>query len=73
MSANLLLENLGTQLVASQVKRSQLLMKYDPSYPLVKQADQEIAVTQEAIANAENTATISAAALVAALCCDEVG
>lgn len=53
MSANLLLENLGTQLLAAQVKRSQLLMKYDPNYPLVKEVDQEIAETQEAITNAE--------------------
>ena len=53
MSANLLLENLGTQLLAAQVKRSQLLMKYDPNYPLVKEVDQEIAETQDAITNAE--------------------
>ena len=53
ISANLLLENLGAQLLASQIKRSQLLMKYDPNYPLVKQVDQEISVTQDAIASAE--------------------
>jgi uncharacterized protein involved in exopolysaccharide biosynthesis len=53
-AANLLLENLQATLLASQVKRSQLLMKYDPSYPLVKEADQEIAETQQAITNAEN-------------------
>jgi uncharacterized protein involved in exopolysaccharide biosynthesis len=53
MAANLLLENLNTALLNSQVKRSQLLMKYDPDYPLVKEAEQEIAETQEAIASAE--------------------
>ena len=30
-------------------------MKYDPSYPLVQEADQEIAATQAAIADAEKT------------------
>jgi uncharacterized protein involved in exopolysaccharide biosynthesis len=53
MAANLLMENLHATLLASQLNRSQLLMKYDASYPLVKEADQEIAQTQEAIANAE--------------------
>lgn len=53
IAANLLMENLQATLLASQLKRSQLLMKYDTNYPLVKEADQEIAQTQEAIANAE--------------------
>jgi uncharacterized protein involved in exopolysaccharide biosynthesis len=53
LAANLLLENLHATLLATQVKKSELLMKYDPSYPLVKEADEEIAETQEAIANAE--------------------
>jgi uncharacterized protein involved in exopolysaccharide biosynthesis len=53
IAANLLLENLQATLLASQLKRSQLLMKYDANYPLVKEADQEIAQTQEAISNAE--------------------
>jgi uncharacterized protein involved in exopolysaccharide biosynthesis len=52
-AANLLMENLQATLLAGQIKRSQLLMKYDPSYPLVKEADEEIAETKEAIANAE--------------------
>ncbi len=52
-AANLLLENLNATLLAGQLKRSELLMKYDPNYPLVKEADQEIAETKEAIANAE--------------------
>ena len=60
MSANLLLENLGASLLAAQVKRSQLLMKYDPEYPLVKEADAEIAENQAAIADAEKSKYINA-------------
>ncbi len=59
-SANLLLENLNATLLAGQIKRSQLLMKYDPDFPLVKEADQEIAETKEAIANAEKSKYINA-------------
>ncbi len=52
---NLLMQNLQANLLAAQIKRSELLVKYDPSYPLVKEADEEIAQTQAAIANAENS------------------
>ena len=52
-SSYLLMQNLQTDLLAAQVKRTQLLLKYDPNYPLVKEVDQEIAVTQEAIAKAD--------------------
>jgi uncharacterized protein involved in exopolysaccharide biosynthesis len=48
-AANFLLEQLQSSLLASQIKRIQLLTKYDPSYPLVKEADAEIAKTEEAI------------------------
>lgn len=51
----ILLQQLGSDLVAAQLKRTQLLVKYDPSYPLVHEADQEIAVTQAAIAEAQKT------------------
>jgi uncharacterized protein involved in exopolysaccharide biosynthesis len=54
-SANLLLEQLGSALLIAQDRRSQLLVKYEPSYPLVKEADQEIAETQRAIAAAEQS------------------
>lgn len=54
-SANLLLQNLGTSLLAAETKRTQLLLKYDPSYPLVKEADQEVAEAKAAIAEAEKT------------------
>jgi uncharacterized protein involved in exopolysaccharide biosynthesis len=49
-----LLENLQASLLAAQVKRSQLLAKFEPTYPLVIEVNQEIAETQEAIKNAEN-------------------
>ena len=60
VAANLLLENLNATLLAGQIKRSQLLMKYDPNFPLVKEADQEIAETQAAIANAEKAKYVNA-------------
>jgi len=53
LAANTLLEQLHTSLLASQLKRTQLLMKYEPSYPLVKEVDEEIAETNQAIADAE--------------------
>jgi uncharacterized protein involved in exopolysaccharide biosynthesis len=52
-AANNLLQNLEASLLASEVKRTQLLVKYDESYPLVREADQEIAQTQAAIAQAK--------------------
>jgi uncharacterized protein involved in exopolysaccharide biosynthesis len=54
-SADLLLQQLQGSLLAAQVSRSQLVMKYDPSYPLVQQADQQIMQTQAAIEEAEKT------------------
>jgi uncharacterized protein involved in exopolysaccharide biosynthesis len=52
-SSNVLLQNLQATLLETEVKRTQLLMKYDPSYPLVREIDQEIAQTKEAINKAE--------------------
>ena len=49
----LLMQNLQTDLLAAQIKRSQLTMKYDASYPLVKEIDEEIAETKDAIAKAD--------------------
>ncbi len=54
-AANLLLQNLGTSLLAAETKRTQLLLKYDPGYPLVQEADQEIAQAKAAIAEAQKT------------------
>ena len=51
----ILLEQLGTALLAAETKRTQLLLKYDATYPLVKESDQEIAQAKAAIAEAQNT------------------
>src|SRR5215472_16768512 len=59
ISANLLLDQLHSTLLASQLKRTQLLMKYDPSHPLVKEVEQEIAETKDAIADAEQAKYIN--------------
>jgi uncharacterized protein involved in exopolysaccharide biosynthesis len=53
--ANLLLQELQANLLAAQIKRTQLALKYDASYPLVQEANQEIAQTQAAIAEAKGT------------------
>ena len=59
-AANLLLQNLGTSLLAAETKRTQLLLKYDPSYPLVQEADQEVAQAKAAIAEAEKAPYVNA-------------
>jgi uncharacterized protein involved in exopolysaccharide biosynthesis len=48
-----LIDDLNTALLAAQTKRTQLALKYDESYPLVREADQEIAQAKTAIAQAE--------------------
>lgn len=53
--ADKLLEDLNASLLAAQTKRMQLALKYDPAYPLVREADEEIAQTKAAIAAAEKT------------------
>jgi uncharacterized protein involved in exopolysaccharide biosynthesis len=53
-ASNLLLQQLQGDLLAAQVKQTQLLSKYDPSYPLVREVDQEITETQAAIAKAQD-------------------
>jgi len=58
-AANLLLQNLGTSLLAAETKRTQLLLKYDPIYPLVQEADQEVALAKAAIAEAEKAPYIN--------------
>jgi uncharacterized protein involved in exopolysaccharide biosynthesis len=54
-AADVLLQGLQASLLASQLKRTQLAMKYDESYPLVVEADQEIAQTKAMIAEAQKT------------------
>jgi uncharacterized protein involved in exopolysaccharide biosynthesis len=51
----LLLQNLQSNLLAAQVKRTQLLLKYEPTYPLVRETDQEITQTQQAINEAQKS------------------
>jgi uncharacterized protein involved in exopolysaccharide biosynthesis len=48
------LQQLEASLLAAQVKRRELLTKYEPTYPLVVQADEEIASTQKAIEKAKS-------------------
>ena len=50
-----LLDQLNANLLASQNKRTELLTRYDPNYPLVQDVDQQIAQTQAAIAAAQKT------------------
>jgi len=51
-AANTLLQNLEASLLESQLKRTQLVAKFNDSYPLVREADEEISQTQAAIAQA---------------------
>ena len=46
-----LIADLKTSLVQLELQRTQLLVKYDPNYPLVKSIDTQIAQTQQAIAD----------------------
>jgi len=52
-AANSLMQNLQATLLEDEVKRTELLTKFEPTYPLVRQMDQEIAETKNAIAKAE--------------------
>jgi uncharacterized protein involved in exopolysaccharide biosynthesis len=54
-SADTLLQQLDGNLLSARIKRTQLLLKYEPSYPLVQEADREIAQTEAAIAEAQKT------------------
>jgi uncharacterized protein involved in exopolysaccharide biosynthesis len=48
-----LLADLNSALLAAMTKRTQLLMKYNDAYPLVREADQEVADAKAALAHAE--------------------
>lgn len=56
-----LLANLEPALVAAETKRAQLALKYDPNYPLVLEADQEVATAKAAVAAAEKTKYVTEA------------
>jgi uncharacterized protein involved in exopolysaccharide biosynthesis len=47
------LQSLKTTLMSLQLKRTELLTKYQPSYPLVQEVDKEIGEAQAAITNEE--------------------
>jgi uncharacterized protein involved in exopolysaccharide biosynthesis len=51
---SLLLEQLHATLLAAQTKRSELATRYAPNYPLVQEADREVAAAKAAIADAES-------------------
>jgi len=53
------LQQLQAALLAAKIKRTQLALKYDPSYPLVQEADEEIQQTQAAIEDAQKTRYVS--------------
>jgi uncharacterized protein involved in exopolysaccharide biosynthesis len=48
-AAEVLLQQLGVTELATETKRTQLLLKYQPDYPLVKETDQELADVRAAI------------------------
>jgi uncharacterized protein involved in exopolysaccharide biosynthesis len=50
---DMLVQQLGSAVLAAQTKRTQLVLKYDPNYPLVKEADEELAEAQAAYDKAE--------------------
>ncbi len=54
-----LMSNLKAALLAAQIKRAQLAMKYDAHYPLVQEADEEIAQAKLAISQAEEKPDVS--------------
>ena len=58
-AADKLLDQLNNTLLSAQTKRTELLMKYDPRYPLVQDIDEEIAQTKAAISDAEKTRYIT--------------
>jgi uncharacterized protein involved in exopolysaccharide biosynthesis len=53
--ADRLLDGLEASLLAAQIKRTQLALKYDSHYPLVQEADEEINAAKAAIAKAGKT------------------
>jgi len=58
-AANSLMQQLQASLLAAEIKRTQLLVKYAPTYPLVQEADQEIQETNEAITRARDLAYVN--------------
>jgi uncharacterized protein involved in exopolysaccharide biosynthesis len=59
--ADKLISDLSAALLTAQTKRAQLMVKYDPSFPLVKEADQEVAQAQTALDQALQTHYVTSA------------
>jgi uncharacterized protein involved in exopolysaccharide biosynthesis len=59
--AGLLLQQLNSALLTAQMKRSQLLMKYSPDYPLVKEVQEEVDEAKAAIIDAQKNHIMSRA------------
>jgi succinoglycan biosynthesis transport protein ExoP len=59
LSAGSLVDQLQASLLALQLKRTELLTSYHPSYPLVKECEQEITETTDAIARAEQASHLN--------------
>jgi uncharacterized protein involved in exopolysaccharide biosynthesis len=57
--ASLLLEQEKSTLLNLQLKRTELLTKFDPSYPLVQEVEKQIAEARQAVAEAEKSPTQS--------------
>jgi uncharacterized protein involved in exopolysaccharide biosynthesis len=53
-AADTLMQNLQSTLLNDQMRRTALLTKFQPTYPLVQEVDQEITETQAAIAKAKD-------------------
>jgi uncharacterized protein involved in exopolysaccharide biosynthesis len=58
-AAYLLIQNLQGSLLNEQLHRTQLLVKYDATFPLVREVDQEISETQLALESARQTTYLS--------------
>ena len=57
--AYMLLQQVKSELLTLELKRTELLTKYDPSYPLVQQVDQQIIEARAAVAQAEKEPTMA--------------
>jgi polysaccharide biosynthesis transport protein len=51
----LLLQQLGADMIKAEAKRSELAMKFSDDYPLVREADQEVAQAKSAFERAQKT------------------
>ena len=56
---SMLLQQLGVDLLKAESKRTELALKYNPDYPLVQEADQEIAQARQAFDKAQSTLYVS--------------